>query len=170
MTIENVGSESQSAPITNEQVEKCAQLIARGSRLTGIKPARATVIGHRDCDSVNRMYCPTRYNLDYLLGRIINRANQILTGTKPTVGGLPLIFKPIYRYGTMGVGTNIRTAPSISASIHHTTKVSMKRFMIGAVPGQSYNGSTEWLTFWTPNVTSMQKGKWIFVHKSLVRF
>jgi hypothetical protein len=78
MTIENVGCEGIGAPITNEQVEKCAQLIAYGSRLTGIPVNRATVLGHRDYDAVERYNCPTRYDLNYLLYRIINRANQLL--------------------------------------------------------------------------------------------
>lgn len=92
MTIENVGNETLGAPLTNEQVEACARLIAHGSRLTGIRPNRATVLGHRDYDSVNRMGCPTRYDLNYLLNRIINRANQMLApvpAPSPTPTGVP---------------------------------------------------------------------------------
>lgn len=92
MTIENVGRESIGAPLTNEQVEKCAQLIAHGSKITGIKPTRATVLGHRDYDSVNRYNCPTSGSLDYLLNRIINRANQLLApapAPTPAPTGVP---------------------------------------------------------------------------------
>ena len=100
MTIENVGNEVPSgAPITAAQIEKCAQLVARGSRITGIPINRNTVLGHRDYDSINRLYCPTRYDLNALLGKIITRAQQINAPT-PTpapvddrVGGLPVNFK-----------------------------------------------------------------------------
>ena len=173
MTIENVGSESiGNYGLTNEQIEKCARLIAHGSKLTGIKPNRATVLGHRDYDSVNRMYCPTRYDLNYLLARIINRAN-VLLGAAPTPvtvwGGLPVKFRPVYRWGTIGTDVNIRRAPSLSAAVHYHTTVPMKRFMIGTVPGSSFNGTNQWYTFWTPNVYEMRDGRWIYVHKSLVK-
>lgn len=95
MTIENVGRESLGAGLTTAQIEKCAQLIAYGSRITGIKPNRATVLAHGDYDSWSRANCPTyAWNRENLLWRIINRANQILApapapAPTPTPTGVP---------------------------------------------------------------------------------
>lgn len=81
MTIENVGYEANGYGLSAAQIEKCAQMCAYYSKRTGIAINRNTVLGHRDYDSINRRYCPTRYNLDTLLGKIITRANQIKYGT-----------------------------------------------------------------------------------------
>lgn len=95
LTIENVGAEPYH-PVNATQIEKCAHILAWGSRLSGIVPSRDTVLGHRDYDSVSRMHCPTAGNLELLLGRIIVRTQQLLapkTATRiyrPAPGGLPV--------------------------------------------------------------------------------
>jgi hypothetical protein len=170
MTIENVGRESIGAPLTDAQIEKCAQLIAHGSKLTGIKPSRATVLGHRDYDSYNRYNCPTRGNLDYLLGRIINRANQILTGTTPAPtppsGVLNMPSVPGYvppAQGKVGKGINLRTTPNHTvANVYKQTDQEYFIGVCGTVTGTTYNGSNKWLLCFI-------FGRFVYVHKSLVR-
>jgi hypothetical protein len=152
MTIENVGYESGGWRLTNEQVEKCARLIAHGSKLTGIKPNRATVLGHRDYDSVNRMYCPTRYDLNYLLGRIINRANALLgTAPAPTpgtikVGGLPVSFTS--RYGWKAVIKPYkprRSGATLASSNYGNTDGNGEVFYVwGEVKGQDWGAGPRW--------------------------
>lgn len=171
MTIENVGNEGIGAPITNEQVEKCAQLIAHGSRLTGIKPSRATVLGHRDYDSLNRYRCPTSYDLNYLLGRIINRANQILGGTSvPTnivrAGRLPVTFTSRSGWkATIAAGKPRRNGASTTATNLGTTDSNGESFIVwGEVAGEDMGkyglaGGKRW--FFGPQYIS---GKWSVVY------
>lgn len=154
MTIENVGRESIGAPLTNEQIEKCAQLIAHGSRLTGIKPDRATVLGHRDYDSYNRYNCPTSYNLDYLLGRIINRANQLLAPVAPApapvtddkVGGMDVIFTNRTGWkATLMAGKPMRTGARLSSPSWGTTGADVPFTIWGQVSGEAFGtNGTAW--------------------------
>lgn len=173
MTIENVGSESVGAPITAAQIEKCAQLIAQGSRMTGIKPDRATVLGHRDYDSVNRLYCPTRYDLNALLGKIIYRANQILGVVAPapsptptiTAGGLPVTFTSRYGWKATIKASKPRRAGATlaSANLGNTDSNGEPFFVWGEVKGQDFGAGSRW--FFGPQYVG---GRWRTVYIPLV--
>jgi hypothetical protein len=163
MTIENVGYEGKGYGLTNEQVEKCAQLIAHGSKLTGIKPSRATVLGHRDYNSIDRMYCPTRYNLDYLLGRIINRANQLLApapapAPAPTKGVPNVLLRRVRQewitrnggvFWTNGPGMGQRKNFSNGSRLVSHFESAIKTSTGGLITGPwrviSYNGEGLWM-------------------------
>lgn len=177
MTIENVGSERVGAGLTAAQIEKCAQMIAYYSKRTGIAINRATVLGHRDYDSYNRMNCPTRYDLNALLGKIITRANQIKSGTAPTTsttlpGAWPVKFKEKRRYGTIKANYWMLKAPSPTAEKHAIRDYPIKRYIIGSTLGGEINGSRVWYFFWSPNssTTTDYDGRLVFVHRSGVEF
>ena len=171
MTIENVGSESVGAGLTAQQIEKCAHLIAHGSRLTGIKPSRNTVLGHRDYDSVNRMYCPTRYDLNALLGRIIYRANQILGAVAPaptptiTAGGLPVTFTSRYGWkATIAANKPRRAGATLSSTNYGNTDSNGEPFFVwGEVKGQDFGAGSRW--FFGPQYVG---GRWRTVYIPLV--
>lgn len=174
MTIENVGRESIGAPLTNEQVEACARLIAHGSRITGIAVNRATVMGHRDYDSYSRYNCPTSYDLNYLLSRIINRANQMLTPVAPTpppatgnvqAEGLPLaVF--LSRTGWQGyilAGKPRRSGATLAyGNFGNTTRNEL--FPVwGEVWGQDFGAGARW--FFGPQYIN---GIWRVVYIPLI--
>lgn len=66
-----------SFPLTKEQRETVAWLIARDSLKWGLPINRETVHMHRDLDSVNRASCPFTGDEEAQLSRIIERARQI---------------------------------------------------------------------------------------------
>lgn len=171
MTIENVGYESNGYRLTAEQIEKCARLIAEGSRKTGIKPSRATVTGHRDFNSIDRMYCPTRYDLNILLGKIITRANQILSGagtslgTITRVGGLPVTFTSRSNwFATIKAGKPRRNGATIASTNLGNTDSNGERLELwGEVKGQDFGSGSRW--FFGPQYIG---GKWRVVYIPLV--
>jgi hypothetical protein len=66
-----------SFPLTKDQRETVAWLIARDSLKWGLPINRETVHMHRDLDSVNRASCPFTGDQEEQLARIITRARQI---------------------------------------------------------------------------------------------
>lgn len=66
-----------SYPLTKEQRETVAWLIARDSIKWGLPINRETVHLHRDLDSVNRASCPFTGDEEAQVSRIIERARQI---------------------------------------------------------------------------------------------
>lgn len=71
-----------SFPLTKEQREAVADLIARDSLKWDLPITRETVHMHRDLDSVNRASCPFTGDQEAQLARIIQRARQIKADLK----------------------------------------------------------------------------------------
>lgn len=71
-----------SFPLTKEQRETVAYLIARDSIRWDLPITRETVHMHRDLDSVNRASCPFTGDQEEQLSRIIQRARQIKADLK----------------------------------------------------------------------------------------
>lgn len=71
-----------SFPLTKEQRETVAYLIARDSIKWELPINRETVHMHRDLDSVNRALCPFTGDQEQQLSRIIERARQIKADLK----------------------------------------------------------------------------------------
>jgi hypothetical protein len=71
-----------SFPLTKDQRETVAYLIARDSIRWGLPITRETVHMHRDLDSVNRASCPFTGDEEAQLSRVIERARQIKADLK----------------------------------------------------------------------------------------
>lgn len=71
-----------SFPLTKDQRETVAYLIARDSLKWGLPINRETVHMHRDLDSVNRASCPFTGDEEAQVARIIQRARQIKADLK----------------------------------------------------------------------------------------
>lgn len=91
MTCENVGYEPGN-PITTAQRQTLGELLAWGSKLSGLPINRSTVLGHRDINNVTRHNCPTSGNLEALLGDVIARGLAVLESQQPsnTIEELPV--------------------------------------------------------------------------------
>jgi hypothetical protein len=97
MTCENVAYLDRD-PINAKQQETLAQLVAWGSKVSGLPINRDTVLGHRDINSVTRHNCPTTGDLDKFLGGIIARAKAIVGGAIPdtsTTGEDPAVINEL---------------------------------------------------------------------------
>lgn len=77
LTVENVGY-NPGYPITRQQIDSLAKLIAWGSKKSGLPINSNTVLGHRYFNSVGRWNCPTPGDLADFLDEIIRKANAIL--------------------------------------------------------------------------------------------
>jgi len=125
-TCENVGYEP-TYPLTNGQVATLVRLAAWASQQTGLPINRSTVLGHRDINSVTRYNCPTRWNLDALLGRIIDGANAILTPQPPQEGDMtPVTLKPVRQDWWTHIGDPAGVfwtgGPGLGAKKHFTSR------------------------------------------------
>lgn len=185
LTIENVGY-PWGYPITSQQIEACARIIAWGSKVSGIGINRATVLGHRDYNSINKYFCPTNGNLNDLLNKIITRANQLKAGTslpdtsvsKNPMGGFPVKFIPIYNRKAVitSYKAPLRSGPVVRLDdINHNVirKVSRGRKynIIGATAGTKYKDSRRWYVIWLPKFWTDNRwdGRLVYVHQSDVR-
>lgn len=84
LEIENVGHGPSGHPVTAEQRQSCAELIAAHAKRTGLPVSRATVHGHWEINGVDRLSCPcpvTRH--EAFLGDVIDRARAILAPPPP---------------------------------------------------------------------------------------
>lgn len=75
--IENVGYPKPEGQLTEEQIRRCARIIAQASIRTGLKINRNTVLAHADINSVDRSRCPALPSLrEELLTKIIQKAQR----------------------------------------------------------------------------------------------
>ena len=86
-------------------------------------------------------------------------------------------FDSVNKWGTLHPGVNVRTGPGTNYPIAYTTKAAFgtsasKRWIMGWVPGQSYNGSTDWGMWWSPNTKTADRfdGRLLYCHRSLITF
>lgn len=126
------------------------------------------VMVHTDCSSKP---CP---GLSYFMAAMPGYYGERLTAQLPDTssGGLPVRYRPIRKNGTIHKGSNFREGPGTNFPIHYTAPEDMVRFIDGEVPGQSYNGSTRWMTFWSQNSDTADNydGQWVYVHRSVMTF
>lgn len=118
VAIENVGNETAwgsvpgGFPITPEQEETCARIIAYYHPKAGVPISRETVIGHYQLNSVSRPNCPSRNKA--ILDRIVARARAIATGDDmptPPLNYLPELWK------TEASGADLREQADLAAPI-----------------------------------------------------
>lgn len=124
LTVESVGY-NPGYPITAAQIDRLADLIAWGSKVSGLPINRTTVLGHRDINSVSRYNCPTPLALDAFLGVIIAKANAILNAIlNPTPAPEPskeinMRMREKYEEWSVPSGTPFWTdGPGIGAVLH----------------------------------------------------
>lgn len=182
LTIENVGY-PWGYPITNQQIEACARIIAWGSKVSGIGINRATVLGHRDYDGIGKYFCPTNGNLNELLNKIIVRANEIKSGTTlpdtstsdEKLGGFPVKFIPVYNRKVVITTDNasLRTGPKIKFDEPNHNVIRKvgkgKSFnILGVVPGTKYKNAIRWYAIWLPKHWTPDRfdGRLAYIHRS----
>jgi hypothetical protein len=102
--IENVGGSS--FPITQAQIEACAERIANRAKISGLPINRETVHGHWEINGVHRQNCPApRAVHENVLRKIVARAQQLAGQTAPTPQPKPQPKQPpqpsgvVLRYG-----------------------------------------------------------------------
>lgn len=147
-----------SHPVTAEQLETVAQIIAHDSKATGLAISRATVGQHSDLDTVNRPHCANLSEVQ--LAAVIARAKAILNPPPPppppTEEDVPTLATYIPgQTATVKVKANVRSAPKLAATVLRVVATAEPWIMTGTVSGDvdPDSGSTVWYT-------RFANGKW----------
>ncbi len=144
LTVENVGY-NPGSPITGEQVEALAKLIAWASKIAGLPVNRSTVLGHREFNSASRWNCPTPGDLEVFLGTIISKANELLA---PQTQEINMRMREKYEEWTVVIGAVFYPlGPGIGAPLTFPEAGSLQTTSEEALPDGS---SGKWRTFRRP--------------------
>jgi hypothetical protein len=133
------------------------------------------IMGHTD---ISNKPCPGMATVPWgSIGGYGGRIGTTAPVSTHPMGDFPVRFDSVNKWGTLHPGVNVRRGPGTNYPIQYTTKAAFgtansKRFVMGYVPGQLYNGSTDWACWWSPNTSTADRfdGRLLYVHRSLVKF
>ena len=139
LTIECVGR-PDSDPITDAQRATIRDILAWGSKLSGLPVDRHHVVGHYQINGVTRTRCPVMPSQrDAFFADVLQEENDDMYRWVEHV-------KPAAFYAVLDQHAAIRRWPKIEdASLIRLLDTSPERLIIGTVEGEEFAGSTEWL-------------------------